>query len=213
MRFSVDELNKQLRNIQKAITEHIKKSETAEALLSEKTKLEAEKEKAESLMEEKALLLDQKLNTIGNIVHESVPDSATEDDNEVIRFWHGESGNPPQKGQGLLSHDQVLQRLDGYDPERGANVCGHRGYFLKNWGVRLNQALIQYGLDFLLKLEYILLQTPFLMKKEMMMKTAQLEDFDEQLFKVFKSYIRISAIYITHASCSVFGLFTRFDRL
>ena len=35
----------------------------------------------------------------------------------------------------VLSHHEVLTRLDGYDPERGVKVVGHRGYFLKKWGV------------------------------------------------------------------------------
>ena len=74
----------------------------------------------------------------------------------------------PQKLQGGMSHHQVLARLEGYDPERGAKVVGHRGYFLKNVGLRLNQAIINYGLDFLREREYTLLQTPFMMLKEMM---------------------------------------------
>ena len=47
-----------------------------------------------------------------------------------------------------LSHHEVLLRLDGYDPERGVRIVGHRGYFLRNYGVFLNQALINYGLLF-----------------------------------------------------------------
>jgi len=53
-----------------------------------------------------------------------------------------------------------------------------------NYGVRLNFALVQYGLDFLSKRGYTPIQTPFFMNKEVMAKTAQLEDFDEQLYKV-----------------------------
>lgn len=34
---------------------------------------------------------------------------------------------------------EVLDKLDGYDPERGVKVVGHRGYFLRRWGVFLNQ--------------------------------------------------------------------------
>ena len=70
------------------------------------------------------------------------------------------------------------------DLVRGANIAGHRGYYLKNWGLRLNQALISYALDFLQKREYNLLQTPFFMKKNIMAKTAQLSQFDEELYKV-----------------------------
>jgi seryl-tRNA synthetase len=77
-----------------------------------------------------------------------------------------------------------LTRLDGYDPERGVKVVGHRGYFLKKWGVFLNQALINYGLEFLDSKGYTPLQTPQFMLKEYMAKTAQLEQFDEELYKV-----------------------------
>jgi seryl-tRNA synthetase len=78
----------------------------------------------------------------------------------------------------------VLTRLDGYDPERGVKVVGHRGYFLKNWGVFLNQAMINYGLEFLSERGYTALQTPQFMLKDYMAKTAQLEQFDEELYKV-----------------------------
>ena len=85
----------------------------------------------------------------------------------------------------------MLARLDGYDPERGVKVVGHRGYFLKKWGVFLNQydflsaflsqaltkcsrAIINYGLEFLHNKDYTPLQTPQLMLREQMAKTAQL---------------------------------------
>lgn len=83
-----------------------------------------------------------------------------------------------------MSHHEVLTRLDGYDPERGVKVVGHRGYFLRKWGVFLNQALINYGLEFLDAKGYTPLQTPQFMLKEYMAKTAQLEQFDEELYKV-----------------------------
>jgi seryl-tRNA synthetase len=74
--------------------------------------------------------------------------------------------------------------LDGYDPERGVKVVGHRGYFLRRWGVFLNQAIINYGLEFLHDREYVPLQTPQLMLRDQMAKTAQLSQFDEELYKV-----------------------------
>jgi seryl-tRNA synthetase len=50
--------------------------------------------------------------------------------------------------------------------------------------VDLNQALISYGLDFLRKKGYKKIQPPFMMNKDQMSKTAQLEQFDEELYKV-----------------------------
>lgn len=69
-------------------------------------------------------------------------------------------------------------------PHLGSKVAGHRGYFLTNDGVDLNHALIQYGLDFLRSKSYRKIQAPFMMNKEMMAKTAQLDQFDEELYKV-----------------------------
>lgn len=66
----------------------------------------------------------------------------------------------------------------------GAKIAGHRGYFLTNDGVDLNQAMISYGLDFLRKRGYKKIQPPFMMNKEQMAKTAQLDQFDEELYKV-----------------------------
>ncbi len=51
-------------------------------------------------------------------------------------------------------------------------------------GVDLNLALIQYGLDFLASKGYTKLWTPFFMKRDVMAKTAQLEEFDEALYKI-----------------------------
>jgi seryl-tRNA synthetase len=55
---------------------------------------------------------------------------------------------------------------------------------LTNAGVLLNQALINYGIAFLTARGYNILQPPFMMNKEVMAGIAQLEDFDEQLYKV-----------------------------
>jgi seryl-tRNA synthetase len=69
-------------------------------------------------------------------------------------------------------------------PPAGTKVAGHRGYYLMDVGVDLNQALISYGLSFLRSKEYKKVQPPFFMNKAMMGKTAQLEEFDEALYKV-----------------------------
>lgn len=63
-------------------------------------------------------------------------------------------------------------------------MAGGRGFYLKGDGVRLNQALINFGLDFLEKRGYTALHTPFFMRKEIMAKCAQLAQFDEELYKV-----------------------------
>lgn len=80
---------------------------------------------------------------------------------------------------GRSNHHAVLSRLDGYDSARGVKLVGHRGYILKGWGVLLNQALINFGLNFLMEKGYNPIQPPFFMSRSTMALTAELADFDD----------------------------------
>ena len=50
--------------------------------------------------------------------------------------------------------------------------------------MRLRRALEQYALDFLAERGYIEMEPPSMMLKKWMARTAQLEQFDEELYKV-----------------------------
>lgn len=184
LRFDVDELNKEARQLQTQIAAKMKIKEDATDLVDARTAIMKKKDEVTAAMEAKESLRNSKLTMVGNLVHASVVVSSDEKNNDLVRYWWGADNQEPVKMKDGLAHHQVLARIEGYDPERGQKVVGHRGYFLKNYGLRLNQALINYGLDFLSQRNFTLLQTPFMMLKEMMGRCAQLEDFDEQLYKV-----------------------------
>ncbi|PBP20509.1 seryl-tRNA synthetase [Diplocarpon rosae] len=180
--YAATQINTKINETQKQIGVKRKAKEDATDLMAQKVDLEKEKKALTDSATEKELVLKKKIGTIGNIVHDSVPISDNEDNNTLQREWAPEGLKVEKRD--VLSHHEVLTRLDGYDPERGVKVVGHRGYFLKKWGVFLNQALINYGLEFLDSKGYTPLQTPQFMLKEYMAKTAQLEQFDEELYKV-----------------------------
>lgn len=156
--------------------------EEFKTLSKQKEDLEREKTELEEEAQRKHVQLMRKIKSVGNYVHESVPLSDNEDNNALIRDWKPEGAKVEK--QDCLSHHEVLTRLDGYDPERGVKIVGHRGYCLTRYGLFLNQALIQYGLSFLFLKGYNPTQPPFFMLREAMAKTAQLEQFDEELYKV-----------------------------
>ncbi|QHS72245.1 serine--tRNA ligase SES1 [Saccharomyces paradoxus] len=189
-RFELDELNKKFNKLQKDIGLKFKNKEDASELLAEKEKLTQHKKELTEKEQQEDKDLKKKVFQVGNIVHPSVVVSNDEENNELVRTWKPEdleavgpiasvTGKPAS-----LSHHEILLRLDGYDPDRGVKICGHRGYFFRNYGVFLNQALINYGLQFLAAKGYIPLQAPVMMNKELMSKTAQLSEFDEELYKV-----------------------------
>jgi len=65
-------------------------------------------------------------------------------------------------------HEELMIARDLIDFERGAKVAGSKFYYSKKQLVRLNQALINYGLDVCEKHGYELLETPDLAKTEIL---------------------------------------------
>ena len=154
-------------------------------LIEKKNEIEKEKTELSKKADELFIQLKKTYSQVGNILHESVPISNNEDDNQVIRTWgEFDKNRKIDDTPGNAHHYKVLEWLGGYDAERGTKIAGHRGYFLTGPGVLLNQALIQYGLKFLQSKGYTPVQPPYFMKREIMGETAELADFDEMLYKV-----------------------------
>lgn len=107
------------------------------------------------------------------------PQKNAQDNNEIVKLV----GNPVT-GKELFNHVDLVQLLDIAEMEAGVTVAGSRGYYLKNEGLLLNQALINYAIQFAYRRGYCPVQTPFFMQKDIMAECAQLSQFDEELYKV-----------------------------
>ena len=66
-------------------------------------------------------------------------------------------------------HETLLSERNMIDFERGAKVVGSKFYYTKGNLVRLNQALLNYGMDILEKHGYQLIETPDLAKHEILL--------------------------------------------
>jgi seryl-tRNA synthetase len=186
--FALEQQRMAAGKIQKRISDKKKATKGQDPCTAELAeKAEAEKQIAafEAKAEEMASLRDAVVHKIGNIVDEAAPNFKEETHNPIRRTWGTPRMiSPDGKTKGRLHHYQVMQMLGMYDAERGAKVCGHRGYFLRGAGVMLNMALMNYGIAFLQKKGYIPMQPPFFMMRNVMAETAELGDFHEQLYKV-----------------------------
>lgn len=188
MDFETNQLAKQSNAVQKEIGAKKKAKENADDLMAKKKDFDAQIDANRKKTKEFEATMRAKASGVGNIVGKNVPVSQTEDDNTTERTFHPDGPNAQvEKKADILPHHEVLLRLDAMDLDRGAKVAGHRGYYLTGDGVDLNMALINYGLDFLRKRGYKKVQSPFMMNKDVMAKTAQLDQFDEELYKVIAS--------------------------
>ncbi|KAL9943808.1 Cytosolic seryl-tRNA synthetase [Verticillium nonalfalfae] len=181
--YKVTQFNAQIGAVQKEIGQRRKNKVDDADLQVKKTDLQKQQKDQEAAAAEKQKELRNKTRIIGNYVHESVPISNTEDDNKVIRTWKPE-GRELKPFAAAVSHHDVLLKLGGYDPTRGVKLVGHRGYCLTGMGYFLNQALVSYGIEFLFNKGYTPNQPPYFLDRDQMAKTAQLSQFDEELYRV-----------------------------
>jgi seryl-tRNA synthetase len=115
-----------------------------------------------------------------NLLDDSVPIGNDENDNVVIKY----NGVVKKHDFPIADHIDLANNLDLIDIARAAKISGARFYFLKNDLVRLNQALIHFALAFLQKKGYMLLQPPYMIRKEAIEGAAILEDLDQVIYKI-----------------------------
>src|ERR687891_1116631 len=118
--------------------------------------------------------------SLPNLVSSSVPVGANQQDNVVIRSI----GAPSKFDSAPLDHVDLGTKLDLFDLERAAKISGSRFYFLKNVLVKLNIGLLQFALDFLQDQGYVLVQPPYMIRREPMEGAVILEDFEHVIYKI-----------------------------
>jgi len=141
----------------------------------------------EELEREDALLrdLEEKLNvfllSIPNPAKSDVKAGRDESENEVIKKFK----EPTKFDFTPKDHLELGQNLDIYDIERAAKVSGTRFYYLKNDGVLMELALVQFALDLLIKEGFTPVFPPVLIKRETMAGLGYMENGgEEDMFSV-----------------------------
>ena len=175
-----DELRKKKNQVALNISEKKKKGEDISEDLAKMKSVSEELSKLEveqNNIEKKYLKL---ATSIPNLIHESVPIGEDEESNKEIKKW----GNIPEFDFKIKDHIDISEDLDLVDLERAAKVAGARFYYLKNDLVRLNQALINFGLDFLREKGYSAVQPPYMINRESMEGAVIAEDFEEVIYKI-----------------------------
>ena len=137
-----------------------------------------ELEKEQESVQSKFLNL---MMSIPNLLHESVPSGSSERENVVVK----EYGHKTVKTSlSPKDHIDIATSLDLIDLERAAKISGARFYFLKNELVKMNQALLNFGLDYLSYSGYTLTQPPYMIRREAMEGAIILGDFEQVIYKV-----------------------------
>ena len=179
MIISTDELRKKKNEMSIKISEAKKTGSEVTSIIQEMQLVSQELAKLEEVQHETELEYSKLALTSPNVLHESVPcgdDSA----NKEIREW----GTIPQFDFEVKDHIDISENLNLLELERAAKTAGARFYYLKDDLVKLNQSLIQFGLDFLSEKGYTLSQPPYMINRKAMEGAVILDDFEDVIYKI-----------------------------
>jgi len=134
--------------------------------------------------ESEAIQIEEKFNqlimALPNLLNEGVPVGKDEEENVVVR----QNGRIIRPNFSPKDHIDLATSLDLIDLGRAAKVSGSRFYFLKNELVKMNQALANFALDFLSDNNYTLIQPPYMIRREPMVGSVILNDFEDVIYKI-----------------------------
>jgi len=135
-------------------------------------------------LEEKEIQLKEKIDfylmRLPNIMHPSVPVGKDASENKQIRTF----GQKPKFNFELKPHGELIEQLKIADFNKAAEVSGQGFNYIKGELALLDQALMQFAIQFLVKRGYILIEPPLMIRKKPYTGVTDLEFFEDQLYKI-----------------------------
>jgi len=125
-------------------------------------------------------VLEEKLLELPNLPHPSVPVGKDETENRVVR----EEGTKRSFSFAPQAHWDLGPRWGVIDFDRGVKISGSRFYVLKDWGAKLQRALISFMLDLhTSKHGYTEILPPYMVRRDCLVGTGNLPKFGDNLYR------------------------------
>ncbi len=175
-----NELRRKRRKITNEIAALKKAGKEINAQIEKGRKVDAEIDALEQQVGKQKQKAHYLLMRLPNLLHGSVPTGKGEEDNVGVRAW----GKPPQFDFKPKNHLEIAKDLRLIDDERGAKVAGHGFLYLKGDLALLDLALQRFAIDFMVKKTHLLIEPPFMLRREPYEGVTDLADFENVMYKV-----------------------------
>ncbi len=151
---------------------------------SDKLKKASEIPKKIKINQDKIKELEKNINFIllrlPNLLHSSVPYGKDDSENVEIR----KVGNPPKFDFTPKNHLEIAKDLGLVDQERAAKTAGHGFVYLKDELALLDQAILRFTIDFMLKRGYRLITPPYMLRRKPYEGVTDISDFEDVMYKI-----------------------------
>lgn len=180
LKTEADELRAERNTISKEISEAIKAKKDTKALMKKAKQIPEKIEEIETKSNQLKDEIDTLLKIIPNILHKSVPIGKDGTEN-VVREVMGKPVVPTFK---LMNHAELAESLGIADFDTSAKTSGNGFYYLIGDLALLNQALINYARDFMVKAGYTYIEPPLMIRKNILDGVYSKAEIDAMSYKV-----------------------------
>mgnify|MGYP000595253280 FL=1 len=175
------ERNAYAKSMGKLMGEAKAKGEDVEPLKLKGEMLKNDSAAADAALADVQVQLDDLVQGIPNLPHESVPAGSDENDNVEVRAW----GTPKQFDFDVKDHVDLGAELGGMDFDVAAKITGSRFSQMRGDLASLHRALTQFMLNtHIYEHGYEEVYVPYIVNRDSLFGTGQLPKFEEDLFKL-----------------------------
>jgi seryl-tRNA synthetase len=135
-----------------------------EVVILKMRELDTNSDRIEAEFKEVDAEFQNMMSQIPNLPADGVPEGKDESENKEIRKW----GQIPEFGFPVKSHFELGESLDIIDTQRAAKVAGTRFGYLKNEGVLLEMALLNFGFKALVEKGFVPILPPVMIQKDVL---------------------------------------------
>lgn len=175
-----DDLRASRNKISKEIGEAKKAGKNASSLLKKAASipdaiLDVEKKMYALEDEIKAILMQ-----LPNVMHRSVPLGKDASENKVLEVI----GKPKKPAFEVKSHAEIAEKLGLGDFDSSARVSGNGFYYMQGPLALLNQALLRFAIDVMVKRGFTYVETPLMLHSSVINNVTDLNDQKNQIYKI-----------------------------
>ncbi len=179
LKAEIDQLRADRNTISKQVGEAKKAGKSVTALLK---KAGAIPDKIASIESEAGVLetrIQELLQQLPNIMHASVPLGKDDSDNVEVE----KIGKPHVPSFPVKNHAELAEGLGLADFNASSKTSGAGFYYLQGDLALLNQALIRYAIDLMVSKGFTYVETPLMLRGEVIRNVTDLHDMKNQIYK------------------------------
>jgi seryl-tRNA synthetase len=180
LKAEADELRASRNKISKEIGEAKKAGKNASALLKKAASIPDEIVEVEKKMYALEEEIKDVLKQLPNTMHKSVPVGKDASENKVLEVI----GKPKKLAFEVKSHAEIAEKLGLTDFDSSALVSGSGFYYMQGALALLNQALLRFAIDTMVKKGFTYVETPLMLHSSVINNVTDLQDQKNQIYKI-----------------------------